>query len=223
MTDEKANDDASVDTDTEATAEGSDTGTATETEASGADAGSSETTENETPPAISEAEAEPVAPPVDKARRRGKSAQSEKKAADKKRHDDAVAEGQANVPEDSPEAVAEAERKAALFEKLEALDAEVAEHNEAIEKARAEMAEIMAEIYPQLGENDSHYDAVRGYLAASAKERANRAAQPQRIKQMLASLKMSPIDAAFSKQRARGMARPQRKVAKPEQPAGDQE
>ena len=81
----------------------------------------------------------------------------------------------------------------------------------------------MLELYPQQGENDPPSQAIRGYLNASARERQHRKLAPVRLKAILEKAGLAPIDAAFSRARGRGMARPARKVAKQAAaPAADQ-
>lgn len=144
-----------------------------------------------------------------------------KKAADKTRRESAIAEHKDAVA-DAPvsEAFAAGEKKKAkLLENLDALAAEVAEHDTAINGLRDESAALLLELYPQQGENDKHAVAVRGYLNASARERAHRKLAPARLKALLEKAGLAPIDAAFSRARGRGMTRPARKVATKAAPA----
>lgn len=183
---------------------------------------------NKTPEATETPVAEPETDPVelsepvteDKA-----TGGTSKKAADKTRRDTAIAEHQdavAGAPVDELFAAGE-KKKAALLAKLDGLAAEVAEHDAAINGLRDESAALLLELYPQQGENDKHAVAVRGYLNASARERAHRKLAPARLKALLEKAGLAPIDAAFSRARGRGMARPARKVAAKEAPpAADQ-
>lgn len=141
---------------------------------------------------------------------------TDKKAADKSRREAAIDEHQAAVAaapvnEDLEKSD---KRKAKLLAKMDAIAVEVATHDEAINALREEAAALLLQIYPQQGENDKHSVAVRGYLNASARERQHRALAPGRLKALLEKAGMAPIDAAFSRARGRGMARPARKVAK---------
>ncbi len=141
---------------------------------------------------------------------------TDKKAADKTRHDAAIEEAQA-AAEDAPvdEAVEAVEkRKAEIMAEMDEIAAEVAEHDEAINVLREGAAALLLELYPQQGESDKLSVAVRGYIDASKRERQHRSLAPQRLKKLLEKAGLSPIDAAFSRARARGMARPKRKAAK---------
>lgn len=157
----------------------------------------------ETPP-----EAPPEQPAVDKARKR-KSAAEAKKAADKVRHDAAIEAG-ANVPEMTEAQLSALAEKEKLHAELEKVAAERTEHEDALASLREQTKEILAKLYPGLADNDLHSTAMAGYLKASAAERENRAAQPGRVQEMLKQLGKAPIDAAFSRARARGMGRPKR-------------
>jgi len=141
---------------------------------------------------------------------------TDKKTADKARREAAIAEHQeavANAPVD--EALAESDKKKAkILGRMDELAAEVAEHDEAINVLREESAALLLQLYPQQGENDKHSVAVRGYLNASARERQHRKIAPARLKSLLEKAGLAPIDAAFSRARGRGMARPARTVEK---------
>ncbi len=175
------------------------------------------TPEAETPAVAAEtvADAEPVelSEPVTET---GDAGGTDKKAADKARRETAIAEHQeavANAPVD--EALAKSDKKKKkILAKLDELAAEVAVHDEAINALREESAALLLELYPQQGENDKHSVAVRGYLNASARERTHRKLAPVRLKALLEKAGLAPIDAAFSRARGRGMARPKRQVAK---------
>ena len=141
---------------------------------------------------------------------------TDKKAADKTRRETAIAEHQeavANAPVDK-EFEAGEKKKAKLLAKMDELAAEVAVHDEAINKLRDESAALLLELYPQQGENDPPAVAIRGYINASARERAHRKLAPARLKALLEKAGLAPIDAAFSRARGRGMARPARTVKK---------
>lgn len=150
---------------------------------------------------------------------------SSKKGADKTRREKAIAEHQAAIA-DAPvdeKLAASDKKKAELLAKLDDLAAEVATHDEAINALRDESAGLLLELYPQSGESDKLSVAVRGYINASARERQHRKLAPVRLKAILEKAGLAPIDAAFSRARGRGMARPVRKAAKKEAPpAADQ-
>lgn len=144
-----------------------------------------------------------------------------KKAADKvkreaaiKAHQDAVADAPVDEKFEAVE-----KRKAEIIEKMDELAAEVAEHDEAINILRDESAELVLELYPQQGENDKPAVAIRGYLNASARERQHRKLAPVRLKALLQKAGLAPIDAAYSRARGRGMARPVRKALTQSAPA----
>lgn len=167
-----------------------------------------------TPPA---AEAAPVEDTARKARKPRTDAQKAKRAADDKRRKDAIAVAQAGRPK--PEADPEAERKAAIREELQAVADDMLEAEAHVDKCRARTKELLSQLYPAMKANDRHVDAVRGYVASQKDMRANRALAPARLKAMLEAAGKAPIDAAFSTQRARGFARPNRKPVGI--PAGD--
>lgn len=164
----------------------------------------------------------PADPPVDKARAARKprtEAQKEKRKADDARRKAAIAE--APRPEPSKEQSADAKRKAALQEELAAVQADIAEAEGIIAGAKERVGELLQEIYPSLGKSDRHVDAVRGYIKSEKELRANRALAPARLKAMLQAAGKAPIDAAFSVQRARGMARPVRAAPPPAKDNGE--
>lgn len=182
----------------------------------------------ETPAAESEPEAiasDPVDQPAGDPPAAAKPAGTDKKGADKTRREKAIAEHQvavADAPVDEKLAASD-KKKASLLAKLDDLAAEVATHDEAINALRDESTALLLELYPQSGENDPPAVAIRGYINASARERQHRKLAPVRLKAILEKAGLAPIDAAFSRARGRGMARPSRKVAKKEAPpAADQ-
>jgi len=141
---------------------------------------------------------------------------TDKKTADKARRTAAIDEHQkavAAAPVDEKLAASD-KKKAKLRAKLDELAAEVAKHDEAIDALREESAALLLELYPQQGENDKLSVAVRGYVNASARERKHRSLAPIRLKALLEKAGLAPIDAAFSRARGRGMARPVRKAPK---------
>ncbi len=87
---------------------------------------------------------------------------------------------------------------------------------------QARLTELSALLYPHAVKSDTLVDAVRGYVKAQKRIRANRASNPARIAEILKQAGKSPIDAAFHKQRARGMTRPRRSpAAQVKPPTGD--
>ena len=84
-----------------------------------------------------------------------------------------------------------------------------------------QLTELSARLYPHAVKSDSLVDAVRGHIKAQKRIRANRATNPERIKEILKQAGKAPIDAAFHRQRARGMGRPTRKPMAQAKPAGD--
>jgi hypothetical protein len=146
------------------------------------------------------------------------SAAQAKKAADAPRRATAIA---AAPPTLSPVSEAEEKRRAGIQEKLGAVQVELDGHLKAIEDCRTRSRELMAELYPHTAESDSLVDAVRGHIAAQKTIRANRASNPERIAEILKAAGKAPIDAAFHRQRARGMARPTRNLTPPASGQGD--
>jgi hypothetical protein len=170
----------------------------------------------ESPAADPEPEAEPtpepreIAPPS--------SAQADKKAADGKRRKKAIETA------DRPAALAdedEEKRKADIQAKLAETQAELEDHLEGIEACRDRMRELMAELYPHTAESDKLVDSVRGHIAAQKELRKNRASNPARIAEILKQAGKAPIDAAFHRQRARGMSRPTRTPVKAKADEGE--
>lgn len=135
-----------------------------------------------------------------------------KKKADTKRRKAAIVEVAASTPEPSEELIAEDERRNKIADLLIEIDDEVQGLDSEASKLREKQQALMLEMYPPKAGNDLHSTAVRGYLKASARERAHRALAPQRMKAMLKAAGMAPIDAAMQRKRARGMTRPVRKL-----------
>lgn len=167
---------------------------------------------------------EEPAPAVDKARRAkrplsGAALAASKKKADRERREVTIAEVAENTAPPDEALVAEDERRTGLMAEMEELDAEAQEHDKKAKKCRKKIGKLLLSMYPQAGPNDPHHKAVRGYLEASAAERQNRALAPSRLKAMLVAAGKAPIDHAFSRKAARGMNRPQRKLATQEKPA----
>lgn len=162
------------------------------------------------PGAVPAADAAPVEDKARKARKPRSDAQKAKRKADDARRKTAITAAQDARPKEVEDP--EAERKAKIREELEAIDDDMNEALEHVAKCRARTKHLISELYPAMKANDRHVDAVRGYIAAEKKSRANRALAPARLKAMLEQAGKSPIDAAFSVQRARGFSRPTRKV-----------
>lgn len=167
--------------------------------------------------AAEDGEVEPEAPAVDKARRKrpvsGAALAAQKKKAEKIRREEAIEAGKANAGEPDEALIAEDERKQALMDEMEELDAEAQEADAVAAEARRKIALLLTSLYPQQGPNDPHHKAVRGYLTAASAERKNRALAPARLKEMLIAAGRAPIDNAFSRKAARGFNRPKRKLA----------
>ncbi len=172
----------------------------------------------ESPAADPEPEAEPtpepreIAPPS--------SAQADKKAADTGRRKTAIDSTTRSAEPFDPD---EEKRKNVIREKMEAVTAERDEALDAAETCQARLRELSAELYPHSAKSDTLVDAVRGHIKAQKKIRANRAGNPARIAEILKQAGKAPIDAAFHRQRARGMTRPTRTpatAAKPDQGDG---
>ena len=172
----------------------------------------------ESPAADPEPEAEPtpepreIAPPT--------SAQADKKAADTGRRETAI---DSSVRVSDPVDPEEEKRKNEIREKMEAVTADRDGYLDEAEACQARLRELSAELYPHSAKSDTLVDAVRGHIKAQKKIRANRAGNPARIAEILKQAGKAPIDAAFHRQRARGMTRPTRTpatAAKPDQGDG---
>lgn len=167
----------------------------------------------EPPAPTPEPEAEPtpepreIAPPS--------SAQAEKKAAEGKRRKKVIdaAERPAEV---DPE---EEKRKNAIREEMQAVTADRDALLGEAQGCQDRLAELSAELYPHAAKSDTLVDAVRGHIKAQKRIRANRQSNPARIAEILKAAGKAPIDAAFHRQRARGMSRPTRTQITPEKPA----
>ncbi len=146
-----------------------------------------------------------IAPPLN-------TAQADKKAADTTRREATIA---ATPDADTTVQDEEDKRKAGIYEKLEAVQAELLEAQAAVDDCKAQARDLMAELYPHSAESDKLVDAVRGHIKAQKKIRATRASTPARIAEILKAAGRSPIDQAFHVQRARGMGRPIRSQVKP--------
>ncbi len=136
---------------------------------------------------------------------------ADKKAADSTRRRKAIADNP------NPELFDDEEdaRKAGIYDKLAAVQAELEEHLDAVESCKATARDLMAELYPHAQESDKLVDSVKGHIAAQKRIRKSRASSPARIAEILKAAGRSPIDQAFQVQRARGMGRPTRSQATP--------
>ncbi len=174
------------------------------------------------PGAAPAADAAPVEDKARKARKPRSDAQKAKRKADDVRRKTAIDTAQAARPKEVEDP--EDERKAKIREELQAIDEDMTEAEAHLDKCKARTKELLGQLYPAMKANDRHVDAVRGYVKSQKVMRANRALAPARLKAILEAAGKAPIDAAFSVQRARGMARPVRKAVAPstgDKSAGD--
>ncbi len=163
----------------------------------------------ETAPDEAATAADPV---VDRARR---DPQADKRAADKVRHDASLQDPPTPTAADE----AEEKRKAGIREKLGAVQDTLEKALATVAACKEEATDLMGQLYPSLVKSDRPVDAVKGYVASQKALRKNRALEPARLKALLEAAGKAPIDAAFHRQRARGMGRPTRTAVKPETPA----
>lgn len=173
---------------------------------------------------------EPPVPPVKPPEKAAKAApapkksrtqaQKDKRKADTARRKEAIAIAP-RAPDPSKEDEAEQNRKAELRAKMAVIQGEIDDLQAASDEKREELKQTSAELYPHLEASDHHVDAVRGYIASQKAIRAGRASNPARIKAILEAAGKSPIDAAFSAQRARGAKRPVRPQGMPKPTGGD--
>lgn len=175
---------------------------------------------DETDPEDPPLAAEPEKP---KKKLTGAAAAAQKKKADKIRRDAEIEAVQENQVGPTDEQLEAQEAKDAIVDELHEIDLEARELEESAQVLRDKSAELLLQLYPQQGPNDPHHIAVRGYLKAAHNERQNRSLAPARLKALLQAAGRAPIDAAFSRARGRGMARPNRSAPKSATPpAGDQ-
>ena len=174
-----------------------------------ADAGQTESETAPAPDTAPEAPAEPAPTPESPPDRTiaPPSAAQAKKAADAPRRAQAIAAAPPPLITVTEE---EDKRRAGIQERLEAVQIELDGHLSGIEDCRKAARDLMAELYPHAVESDTLVEAVRGHIAAQKVIRANRASNPERIKEILRAAGQAPIDAAFHRQRARGTRRPTR-------------
>jgi hypothetical protein len=149
-----------------------------------------------------------------------RSAQSEKKTADATRRKAAI-EAAPKLPDPSEADLKEQARKDEIRAQMQLVQTELDETLDAAEACRNELKDLSAQLYPHLVESDHHVDAVRGYVASQKKIRAMRASSPEQIKRILEAAGKAPIDAAFQRQRARGMKRPARTQVQAKPTGGD--
>ncbi len=145
-------------------------------------------------------------------------AQGDKKAADTGRRNTAIEAAERTREAVDPE---EEKRKNAIREEMQDVTAERDDFLDEAELCQVKLRQLSAELYPHSAKSDTLVDAVRGHIKAQKKIRANRAGNPARIAEILKQAGKAPIDAAFHKQRARGMTRPTRSPATPAKPEGE--
>ncbi len=139
-------------------------------------------------------------------------AASEKRDADIVRRDAAIAD--APRPPDPSEAdLAEQTRKADIRSRMEACQGDIDDLQAAVDEKKVDLKALSDELYPHLVASDHHTTAVRGYVESQKALRRTRASNPEVLKKMLALAGKAPIDAAMSRQKARGMKRPDRSQA----------
>lgn len=139
-------------------------------------------------------------------------AASEKRDADIARRDKAIAA--APRPPDPSEAdLEEQTRKADLRQRMNAVQNDIDELGLATDEKKEELKALSAELYPHLVASDHHTTAVKGYVESQKALRRTRASNPETLKRMLALAGKAPIDAAMTRQKARGQKRPERQPA----------
>ena len=161
-------------------------------------------------PPVEPPEAEAKAAPA--TRKPRTTAQKAKRKADAERRKAAIAMSP-RAPDPSQEDEAEQKRKADLRDKMAGIQDEIDDLEAAAQAKKEELQATSSELYLHLKKSDRHVDAVKGYIASQKNLRATRQANPARIKAILEAAGKSPIDNAFSAQRARGMKRPDRPAA----------
>ena len=163
--------------------------------------------EDPKPEAEPAAEPREIAPPT--------KAQADKKTADTDRREKVIEATDRPREAVDPD---EEKRKNAIREEMEAVTDERDAFLDEAQACQERLTELSAALYPHSAKSDSLVDAVRGHIKAQKKIRANRASNPARIAEILKAAGKAPIDAAFHKQRARGMTRPRRSPAAPVKP-----
>ena len=145
------------------------------------------------------------------------STQADKKAAETKRRKRVIAKTERPDLADTEDE----KRKNEIREAMEVVTRERDEFLAEAQGCQDQLTALSAELYPHVVKSDSLVDAVRGHIKAQKKIRANRATNPERIKEILKAAGKAPIDAAFHRQRARGMKRPTRTPITAAKPGGD--
>lgn len=145
-------------------------------------------------------------------------AQADKKEADTKRRKDVIAKAErpAEIFDEEEE-----DRKNAIREEMELVTTDRDDFLAEAQGCQDRLTELSGLLYPHQVKSDSLVDAVRGHIKAQKRIRANRASNPERIKEILKLAGKAPVDAAFHRARARGMGRPTRKPMTSAKPAGD--
>ena len=161
------------------------------------------------PPAETPVEAVATPAPARKPRTQ---AQKDKRKADGERRKAAIAAAP-RVPDPSAEDAAEQKRKSDIRAKMSATQGEIDELAAQTDQKKDELRALSDELWPHLGASDHHTVAVAGYIKSQKALRATRASSPEVLKRMLAEAGKSPIDAAMSRKKARGMQRPTRPAA----------
>ena len=145
------------------------------------------------------------------------STQADKKAAETKRRKRVIAK----TERPDLAGTEDEKRKNEIREAMEVVTRERDEFLTEAQGCQDQLTELSAKLYPHVVKSDSLVDAVRGHIKAQKKIRANRATNPERIKEILKAAGKAPIDAAFHRQRARGMARPTRTPVTAAKPEGE--
>lgn len=139
-------------------------------------------------------------------------AASEKRDADVVRRDKAIADAP-RPPDPSERDLEEQKRKDDIRARMKAKQDDIDDLQAAVDANKVELKALSAELYPHLQASDHHTIAVKGYVESQKALRRTRASNPEVLKRMLAQAGKSPIDAAMSRQKARGMKRPERPQA----------
>lgn len=139
-------------------------------------------------------------------------AASEKRDADVARRDKAIAAAP-RPPDPSERDLEEQKRKADIRQRMKAKQDDIDDLQAAVDANKVELRALSAELYPHLQASDHHTTAVRGYVESQKELRRTRASNPETLKRMLALAGKAPIDAAMSRQKARGQKRPERPQA----------
>ncbi len=146
------------------------------------------------------------------ARKSRTQAQKDKRKADTARRKEAIAAAP-RPPDPSKEDAADQKRKVDIRAKMAATQGEIDELDAAILEKKDELRSLSGELWPHLGASDHHTVAVAGYIKSQKELRRTRASNPETLKRMLALAGKSPIDAAMSRKKGRGLERPTRSPA----------